>query len=198
MIEINFGIQNRLDLIQWAITKSNAKNYLEIGCNKNEIFSNVFVENKIGVDPKRGGTLRMTSDEFFKINTDNFDVIFVDGLHEYSQVSTDVYNSLNCLNDNGYIIIHDMLPRLENQAVYPMIKNQYTWLGDVWRLAFDLQSINEIFFYIVLIDQGCGILKKNTTYNNKIHNNNYNWNYYANNFKKLPLITFEDFIKIDY
>ena len=53
------------------INKQNYKSYLEIGCDNDENFSRISIENKIGVDPSKGGTLRMTSDEFFKINKDD-------------------------------------------------------------------------------------------------------------------------------
>ena len=44
----------------------------------------------IGVDPMSGGTHRMTSDEFFRRNREQwhykFDLVFIDGLHEVSRV----------------------------------------------------------------------------------------------------------------
>ena len=36
----------------------------------------IIIENKVGVDPVSGGTVRKTSDQFFKLNNDNFDCIF--------------------------------------------------------------------------------------------------------------------------
>ena len=59
---------HRLDVIQNLIKKYNLKKYLEIGCDQNEVFSQVKIENKIGVDPVSGGTHRMTSDKFFASN----------------------------------------------------------------------------------------------------------------------------------
>lgn len=196
MIDIKFGPQHRLELIHWAIKKVNAKSYLEIGCNKDEIFSNIHVSNKIGVDPFKGGNRRMTSDEFFSINQDRFDVVFVDGLHEYNQVTKDVDNSLSVLNKNGIVIIHDMLPRTEDQAAYPMPKDQHTWLGDVWKLAFDLTSRPDVNFNLVLIDQGCGVLTKSKNQNTQQFNLEHSWDYYKSNWKKLPLISFEEFVKL--
>jgi hypothetical protein len=38
MIGISFSTESRLDLINIAIKKTNAKKYLEIGCDKNKIF----------------------------------------------------------------------------------------------------------------------------------------------------------------
>ena len=57
----------------------------------------------MGIDPVEGGTHKMTSDEFFYNNNDKFDIIFIDGLHQYEQVIKDVKNSLNCLTKNGII-----------------------------------------------------------------------------------------------
>ena len=59
----------------------------------------------------RGGTIRTTSDEFFKNNKEKFDLIFLDGLHTYHQTIKDINNSLRNLNSNGIIIIHDCLPK---------------------------------------------------------------------------------------
>ena len=55
----------RWDLTQLIIDKYNFKNYLEIGCDKNQSFSKIIVNNKVGVDPISGGTIRSTSDDFF-------------------------------------------------------------------------------------------------------------------------------------
>ena len=59
---------SRIEVIQNIINKQKYQNYLEIGCDNDENFSKVIIDNKIGVDPLKGGTLRMTSDDFFKEN----------------------------------------------------------------------------------------------------------------------------------
>jgi len=195
MIEIPFTSESRLDLINLAVKKIQASKYLEIGCYKNKIFNNVNVIYKVGVDPDRGGTHRMTSDDFFKINTENFDLIFIDGLHYYEQVYKDFSNSLKVLNENGIIIIHDMLPKDIDEALVP-IPNPlpYTWMGDVWRLAFDLSNQTNIIFKLVLIDNGCGIVCRGSQESlNFIPINN--WVFYKNNWQKLPLVTFEQIQK---
>lgn len=192
MLNIPFTGESRLDLINLAIRKSNAKKYLEIGCDKNKIFRNIHVSHKVGVDPARGGTHRMTSDEFFKQNTEKFDVIFIDGLHYYEQVKKDFENSFKCLNDNGFIILHDMMPTTPDEAVVPIPKIMpYTWVGDVWRLAFDLSGNENIIFKLVLIDNGCGIAWKGQQ-NAYSCNVEANWNFYANNWNKLPLTSFTE------
>jgi hypothetical protein len=193
-ISIAFTGENRIQLINFAIEKTCAKNYLEIGCDNNLIFNNISVENKIGVDPVRGGTLRMTSDEFFKNNTKKFDVIFIDGLHEYHQVSRDFENSLKCLNDGGIIILHDMLPKTSYEALMPIPDVlPVPWLGDVWKLSFDLMAREDITFNIVLIDFGCGIVHKNPQVSKKI-NGEYTWNFYEKNWNELPLVSYQNYL----
>ncbi len=52
----------------------------------------------------------MTSNEFFaleKIQNKKYDVIFIDGLHETTQVDIDIQNSLKHLNEGGFILLHD-------------------------------------------------------------------------------------------
>jgi len=58
----------RAEIINFLSRYITAKDYLEIGCAYNECFDAVEIDNKVGVDPNSGGTLRMTSDDFFKVN----------------------------------------------------------------------------------------------------------------------------------
>jgi len=76
---------NRIALVNFLVSSTKGWNaeYLEIGCAGNDLFDSVAAKNKVGVDPVGGGTKRTTSDEFFVKNEKQFDVIFVDGLHEY-------------------------------------------------------------------------------------------------------------------
>mgnify|MGYP001385808686 CR=1 FL=1 len=57
----------RSEIIQKIIDKKKYESYLELGCDKDSNFSKIKIKNKIGVDPKLGGTLKMTSDEFLRI-----------------------------------------------------------------------------------------------------------------------------------
>jgi hypothetical protein len=50
-----------------------------------------------------------TSDDFFKDNKNVYNLIYIDGNHEYTQVKKDFVNSLNCIEKNGYIICDDFL-----------------------------------------------------------------------------------------
>ena len=154
----------RWDLIQLIINKYNFKNYLEIGCDKNQSFSKIKVYNKVGVDPISGGTIRSTSDDFFLKNiNNNFDMIFIDGLHYYEQVIKDIKNSLKILNDDGFILVHDCLPRtLAHQAV-PRYRG--SWNGDVWKSIVELRNDINLDIITCEIDFGVAIIRKRKNQN---------------------------------
>jgi len=170
---------SRLDLIKRAITKNNYQAYLEIGCDDDKIFNSINIK-KIGVDPFSGGNFRGTSDEFFLQNKNKFDCIFIDGLHIYEQVKKDILNSIDCLNANGIIILHDCLPQTISAQAVP--RYRYLWNGDVWKAVVEARTWNQVNTVTVLVDQGVSIIKKNkNTDVLKIE---------IQNFKKLK---FEDF-----
>jgi hypothetical protein len=98
-------MEKTYELFNWLITEFGYESYLEIGCKDNSTFNRVNAIKKVGVDPNRGGTLRMTSDQYFKDHNDTFDLVFVDGLHEHEQAVRDVENSLLRLNPGGTIVI---------------------------------------------------------------------------------------------
>ena len=147
----------RWDLIQHIIDKYNFKDYLEIGCDKNQSFSKIKIDNKIGVDPIEGGTIRSTSNQFFDQNKKNFDIIFIDGLHHYSQVLKDINNSLKILNKNGFILVHDCLPRSLAQQAVP--RYRASWNGDVWKAIVELRTKINLNIFTSQIDFGVAIIQ---------------------------------------
>ena len=154
----------RWDLIEYLIKKNNYKNYLEIGCDKDQLFSKVNIGNKIGVDPVSGGNVRKTSDDFFKENKSSFDIVFIDGLHTYEQVKKDILNSVNCLLDEGIILVHDCMPDSLGKQAVPRYKMQ--WNGDVWKAIVDLRQQENLEIYTCEIDQGIGVISKKKKYFN--------------------------------
>ena len=102
----------------------------------------------------------MTSDEFFANNKDTFDIVFIDGLHEHSQVYKDIVNSLKVLNKDGMIIMHDCLPKTEEMQKWDNKSHQdEEWCGDTWKAY--VQALADFPMYNVVCvteDYGCGII----------------------------------------
>jgi hypothetical protein len=188
----------RWDLIEYLIKKNNYKNYLEIGCDKNQLFSKVNINNKIGVDPVSGGNVRKTSDDFFKENKSSFDIVFIDGLHTYEQVKKDILNSVNCLLDEGIILVHDCMPDSLGKQAVPRYKMQ--WNGDVWKAIVDLRQQENLEIYTCEIDQGIGVIsKKKNTSILKLDKpiNKLKFKDYFNNYKEyMRVISLDEFKKI--
>lgn len=196
-IENEFEYENnfysRHSFILRALKKKSS--YLEIGVSNNDVFNTIPLDlnNKIGVDPFSGGTHRTTSDIFFKTNKKKFDVIFIDGLHEYKQCQRDCINSLKFLKPNGIIIFHDFLPRNSMEASNP--RKQKIWCGDIWKVAVEINNSPFKKFKIVNIDMGIGIFKPQKKFKYKKLNNlkNMNYNDFHNKyFKSLPIINSEE------
>ena len=167
--------QTRFDIINKLINSKKFKSYLEIGCQSDVNFSKIKIENKFGVDPQSGGTLRMTSDEFFSQNKDTFDLIFIDGLHIHEQVLKDIDNSLNVLNENGVILLHDCLPAKIWHQTIPQTHS--SWNGDVWKSIVQSRTREDIDTYTIKADQGLGLILKRTNRDKLVHP--------INNFKNL-------------
>ncbi len=110
------------------------------------------------MDPQRGGTLRMTSDEFFAQNRETFDLVFVDGLHLREQVVRDVDNAVRCLNLGGCIVLHDCLPTTEEQQVREPVRPGASWTGDVWKAVVDLRQRADYDLAVLASDWGLGVL----------------------------------------
>lgn len=149
---------NRFQIIQETILRKKYNSYLEIGCQNDLLFSKIKIQTKIGVDPISGGTIRKTSDDFFKNNNIKFDIIFIDGLHEYSQVKKDIHNSLSFLNDNGVIFLHDCMPERFIYQATPQA--HFRWNGDVWKNIVECRTRNDIDTYVVHADHGVGMILK--------------------------------------
>ena len=187
----------RWDLIDYLIKKYDYKDYLEIGCDRDQLFSRINLENKIGVDPYSGGNIRKTSDDFFINNNKTFDLVFIDGLHTYIQVKKDILNSVKFLNTNGIILVHDCLPDSMSKQAVPRYKMQ--WNGNVWKAIVDLRQNPNLDIYTCEIDQGIGIIKKkNNTSILKLSTeiNKLKFKDYFNNYKEyMRVINLDEFQK---
>lgn len=151
---VNF---NRIAVVNLLLTERPAMRYLEIGCDTNELFDSVIAKDKIGIDPQRGGTHRMTSDTFFAHNEARYDLVFIDGLHTYPQTRRDLVHALSCVGHNGWIVLHDMWPLDWLEEHVPRIS--LGWTGDVWKVAFELVRSPKLEFKLLKIDHGVGIIR---------------------------------------
>lgn len=161
---------NRQTLIQKLVNKINAQSYLEIGLGRGITYKNINCKKIYGVDPCYGGwddgqvcttepTHKMTSDQFFKENTEQFDVIFIDGLHEADTVERDINNALDCLNSGGYIVCHDMNPSSKRAQAVPRVSK--AWNGDCWKAWVKIRQVNpEISMCVISADCGLGVIQK--------------------------------------
>ena len=162
-------IKNHTQLLNWLIEKYNLTSYLELGVQsaKNN-FNKINVENKWGVDPYPDDATRdldrihlKTSDEYFDAVDEKVCLIFIDGLHHADQVKRDFENSLRCLNDNGFIVIHDTCPANEEGTFVP--RQERRWWGDVYKFAMSLCRYAGIKFVTLDMDEGCTIVWKDAT-----------------------------------
>ena len=191
--------KSRIEIVKNIIKLKQYKSYLEIGTFKDDLFSNIVCEDKIGVDPVSGGNVRKTSDEFFADNTKKFDLIFIDGLHHYDQVKKDILNSISILESNGIILMHDCMPRDYYYQAVP--RSQFNWNGDTWKAFLEIRSNDNYDSYCCYADEGIGVILKRPN-KNKLNLNiekfkNFNFNLYVENYQKfLNLIEYEELIKI--
>ena len=171
-------MKNHTELLNYLAEKYKLLTYLEIGVqnpanNFDKIGSGINWFSKIGVDPEienKAGLHRQTSDEFFYHLTNpepgskwvlKLDLIFIDGYHEAEQVKRDFENSLRCLNDGGFIVIHDTLPEDEPGTRVP--RETKRWWGDVYKFAMKLGQYENIDFITFDFDNGCTVVWKSVT-----------------------------------
>jgi len=192
----NYNI-HRSEILNKIIDMKNFKDYLEIGCDQNELFEKVIIENKIGVDPHSGGTHRMTSDFFFYENKKKFDLIFIDGLHSYKQVKKDIENSLNCVSNNGFILLHDCFPFSYYDQAVP--RAQRKWNGDVWKSIVEFRRRDDLSILVGAFDNGIGLIYKKKNKNKLIQEKDIDnityHDYFLNYEEYLNLVEYKYFFK---
>ena len=160
-------INHHTQLLNYLIERYGLKSYLEIGVqNPANNFDKVKAQAKVGVDPEVKDDIRVyegTSDDYFigygqEEDKRTYDLIFIDGDHTKEQVKRDFENSLRCLNQNGFIVIHDTLPLNEQGTRVPRETKQ--WWGDVYKFAFELNLYPGIDFCTYDFDNGCTVVWK--------------------------------------
>lgn len=195
-------ITHHTELLNALIAKYNLKSYLEIGVqNPANNFDKVKCESKIGVDPETDHpqVFKNKSDVFFQTAIPGggtgitFDLTFIDGLHTAEQVKKDFENSLRCLSDNGFIVIHDVLP--ENEAGTKVPRETKQWWGDVYKWAMRVRNQKGVNVKTFNIDNGCMLVWKDLSNSQKfpfIKDNDYtDWEWYQAHHRILMNVTDE-------
>ena len=187
---------DRLHILQKLVDRNNYKKYLEIGVHKGLLFLELDCRHKLAVDPRfqidfskklkmlvkkrrnlRNKYFEMTSDKFFTEHKDfirefgAFDLVFVDGLHTFEGSLKDVLNSLNYLNEDGCIVVHDCFPPRKAAATPANSYEEVNllkpegwnglWCGDVWKTIVYLKTLYKDELEVVVLDTdfGLGIIR---------------------------------------
>ena len=209
----------RTDVINTLINLTKAENYLEIGIrHPADNYDLIMCKNKYSVDPgfenpKNPAVYKFTSDDFFGLLKNNqldlpsdfkFDIIFIDGLHLADQAYRDILNSLNHLDDNGFIVMHDCNPPDEYYA-----REDYTysigpcgsfWNGTTWKAFYKARHIPDLYSLCVDCDWGVGVLTRRTDLSffnqlSEIENSFFEFmSFDQNRSTHLNLIPYKDFI----
>lgn len=146
--------------------------YLEVGVAAGETLFSVEAGEAVGVDPQPSFEetklpahvrfFRATSDEFFRDHAEGpyFDLIYLDGLHEWKQTLRDFQSSLHHLKAGGIIVIDDVFPTdpwsasPDPQQVLKAraagMVNHGRWYGDVYKVLMALAKMPSEFSYVTL------------------------------------------------
>lgn len=144
---------NRTSLINKFIEERKFLSYLELGVYDKSTFNSIRCLNKKCVDFKYPADYQMSTDDFFKINKDTFDIIFIDANHTEQFLSRDIQNSLKILNKNGLIILHDVNPPDEFSQIDS--NNLYQ---TAWKAFVKFRFTSEYLTYSYPTDCGLGVI----------------------------------------
>lgn len=167
----------RPDVINNVLSLFLSPAYLEIGVNQGQTFLEVQAASKVAVDPSFAFDYRqhasgsvafheVTSDVYFGCANPGrvFDVIYLDGLHTFSQIVRDLVNALSCLRDGGVIVIDDVLPNsyhasLPDEGLAARIRERfmpgsqdYSWMGDVYKVVYFVKDFVAQYSYATVAD----------------------------------------------
>ena len=191
--------------------------YLEIGVrNPDDNYNHIKASTKYSVDPgieflKNPVDFKMTSDVFFQkfyanevlSNDVKFDVIFIDGLHLAQQADKDIENAINCIKDDGFIVLHDCNPPSEWHARESFrcfnTPAEKSWNGTSWKAFLKWRFKSSINSCCIDSDWGVGILSKDYQIGKNIETVNPFFEYSLldeNRKAYLNLIDFETFKRI--
>ncbi|MCP9837862.1 class I SAM-dependent methyltransferase [Cyanobium sp. N.Huapi 1H5] len=154
--------------------------YLEIGVETGFTFFAVSAAFKTAVDPEflfdvpaakaensNSEFHQITSDEFFatRHSEENFDLVFLDGLHTWDQTYRDFCNTLLVTGSNSVIVLDDIFPSdvfsCNRDQVEGMMMRQFmtgdasnAWHGDTYKIIPLIQTFHPTLSYCTIISDG--------------------------------------------
>lgn len=159
-----------------------AKNYLEIGVWKGQVFNSLsFDGTKVAVDPRfKFDTQQYSSSKvlFYSTKSDKFfngfrqdikfDIVYLDGLHTYEQTFADLCNSLCFCRPESLILIDDTLPSdmyssLRSQelcyearrwSVQDNLEVSQKWHGDTYKVLYLINHYLRSYDYSTIVKSG--------------------------------------------
>jgi hypothetical protein len=154
---------SRTDILNALIARRRLHRYLEIGLlDPAQNFDLVRTPVKESVDPSAPATHQVTSDRFFSelAAEAQYDVIFIDALHEEEQALRDMQNALRHLSPDGAIVVHDCSPPTEwHQRPVSAFVPGTEWNGTVWRALVRFRAMYpHIAVRTVDTDWGCAVI----------------------------------------
>lgn len=151
--------------------------YLEVGIQDGMTFEAIGADWRQGVDPQPGFDLASVpsgcsidcgiSDDFFRAlcPEEQYDVVFLDGLHDFHQTFRDLTNAMCHLRSGGFILIDDTIP-FDAHSARPLSEVEVDhlgglvlggpWHGDVWKIVSVLATLKSYFTYHTIVDDGNG------------------------------------------
>ncbi|MGH8002957.1 MAG: class I SAM-dependent methyltransferase [Brasilonema sp.] len=162
-----------------ALAKINsASRYLEIGVAQGVTFTQIDVSYKIAVDPKFKFNFQEYADQktiFYEVRSDlffskfasehdEFDLIYLDGLHTFEQTFRDFCASLKNSHKHTIWLIDDTHPSswlaanpnpkfVKRLRKYLNIKDR-RWMGDVFKVVFAIHDFFPQFSYATFPGHG--------------------------------------------
>lgn len=169
---------SRTYIINKLIADNNLRRYLEVGVsNPYSNYLSIRCDSKTSVDPcvqceyfssdainefKAFIDHQVTSDDFFAINTQTFDIIFIDGDHSYAQSLKDLNNALRTVAVNGFVVLHDAMPLDYDSTQYSNFEKKLPYNGEVWKTVISAirQGSTNLKIGTFAFDFGVTVIKK--------------------------------------
>jgi hypothetical protein len=145
-------------IINHFIEKNNYTSYLELGLrDANNTFNHINCSDKTSVDIDFicSPDYVMSTDDFFlqEAGDKKWDLIFIDGSHEKTQVKKDFDNALEHLTDNGTIIMDDINPFFE-ELIHP------NFCHNAWEVFAELRCARNDLEMFGIESSFCGVVRR--------------------------------------